>query len=35
MTRKDNKKYSAEKTVSDILHATRRHYLVEEKIRIE
>jgi transposase len=34
MTRKDNQKHSAEKTVRDIRRATRRHYSAEEKIRI-
>jgi len=34
MTRKDNQKQSAEKTVWDIRRATRRHYSAEEKIRI-
>jgi len=34
MTRKDNQKQSAEKTVRDIRRATRRHYSAEEKIRI-
>ena len=34
MTKRDQQKSSAEKTVRDIRRATRRHYSAEEKIRI-
>jgi transposase len=34
MTKRENQKRSAEKTVRDIRRATRRHYSAEEKIRI-
>ena len=34
MTKKNDSKHSAEKTVRDIRRATRRSYSVEEKIRI-
>lgn len=34
MTKRDQHKSSAEKTVRDIRRATRRHYSAEEKIRI-
>lgn len=34
MTKREDQKRSAEKTVRDIRRATRRHYSAEEKIRI-
>ena len=34
MTKRTHQKRSAEKTVRDIRRVTRRHYSVEEKIRI-